>query len=172
MKPTRLGNPKRIWSKRPHLSSLLCPTIRLPFLSLSARTSSELLRDYYASIGGRDKMLEDAAKTLKAKKRGRPSTGTLNASNRKRSRKSHPMESQPPAVLEKTEEKWRPPTGSWENEVEVVDMFRENNGTLVVYLTWKNGHKSQHGVQQTYQHCPQKVLSLLFCLLSPSCTVC
>lgn len=33
----------------------------------------------------------------------------------------------------------------------------ENTGKLVVYLTWKNGHKTQHDTKIVYSRCPQKV---------------
>ncbi len=61
----------------------------------------------------------------------------------------------PPASASKAE--FKPPTGSWEDEVVAIDACEGNEGTVVVYLTWKGGHKTQHPLAQVYKRCPQKV---------------
>ena len=38
--------------------------------------ASDVLEEYLKSVGGREKILEDAKAALKTKKRGRPSAGT------------------------------------------------------------------------------------------------
>lgn len=39
-----------------------------------------------------------------------------------------------------------------------MDMCQdEENGTFIVYLTWKNGKKTQHPKEVVYRRCPQKV---------------
>lgn len=38
-----------------------------------------------------------------------------------------------------------------------VEMFRSDEGDLRVFLTWKDGSKSQHAAQEAYTRCPQKV---------------
>lgn len=41
-----------------------------------------------------------------------------------------------------------------------MDMCQdEENGTFIVYLTWKNGKKTQHPKEVVYRRCPQKVRS-------------
>ena len=53
---------------------------------------------------------------------------------------------------------WKPPAGSWEDEIEQLDACEdEDTGKLMVYLTWKNGHKTQHETKVIYRRCPQKV---------------
>lgn len=37
----------------------------------------------------------------------------------------------------------------------------ENDGSFIVYLTWKNGKKTQHPKEVIYRRCPQKVCVLL-----------
>ena len=113
------------------------------------------MNEYFESIGGREKIFEETEKAVKTKKRGRPSTGTPNAAT-KRSKKNgvHPSESTPPATVKK----WSPPAGSWEDEIATIDACEdEGSGKLVVYLVWKNGHKTKHDTQVIYKKCPQKV---------------
>ena len=39
-----------------------------------------------------------------------------------------------------------------------MDMCQdEENGTFIVYLTWKNGKKTQHPKEVVYRRCTQKV---------------
>lgn len=118
-------------------------------------SATDILNEYFESIGGREKIFEETEKAIKTKKRGRPSTGTPNATT-KRSRKNgvHPSESTPPATVKK----WSPPAGSWEDEIATIDACEdEGSGKLVVYLVWKNGHKTKHDTQVIYKKCPQKV---------------
>jgi len=100
----------------------------------------------------------------KGKKRGRASTGTpqagANGSKRGRRNGNHPANASPPASAKKAE--FKPPTGSWEDEVVGIDACEGGEGDVVVYLTWKGGHKSQHPLAQVYKRCPQKVRSTLF----------
>jgi chromobox protein 1 len=110
-------------------------------------------------------MLEEVKQALKNKKRGRtdPDTPT---STTKRSRKNgtHPIESTPPATAQPA---WKPPAGSWEDDIADLDACEdEETGKLMVYLTWKNGHKTQHETSVIYKRCPQKV-SRTPCLCVP-----
>lgn len=137
---------------------------RLLTFSTNSGNASQILEDYFTSIGGREN-LNEAAKALKSKKRGRPSSSTPTPGNVKRSRRNgtHPADTDPPASQRSVE--FKPPAGSWENHVDVVDMYREENGALMVYLTWKTGEKTHHPAKQAYNRCPQKVPSLaLLCL--------
>ncbi|KAL2135778.1 hypothetical protein VTI74DRAFT_6983 [Chaetomium olivicolor] len=123
-----------------------------------AENASEILNEYYESIGGRDKLFEDTAAALKSKKRSRPSSSTPQASG-KRSRKNgdHSRDSEPPLSAKAVT--WKPPPGSWEDHIAQLDACEdEETGKLMVYLTWKNGHKTQHETHVIYQRCPQKML--------------
>lgn len=122
-------------------------------------SASDVLDEYLESIGGRDKVFEDVDKALKTKKRGRPSSSTPNAAPAKRSRKNgvHPADSTPPASAKVAE--WKVPSGSWEDAVESIDACQdEEKGDLIIYLTWKNGQKTQHPKEVIYRRCPQKML--------------
>ncbi|KAI1077905.1 hypothetical protein F5B20DRAFT_549707 [Whalleya microplaca] len=118
--------------------------------------ASDVLEEYLASKGGRDQIVEDSKGALKNKKRGRPASGTpTNGTKRRRGDDSHPASATPPA----SGRSWKPPVGSWEEAVESIDACHdENTGKLIVYLTWKNGHKTQHDTKVIYQRCPQKML--------------
>ncbi|KAI1827376.1 heterochromatin protein one [Xylaria intraflava] len=120
-----------------------------------------VLDDYLESIGGRDKILEDAQSALKNKKRGRSAAATTSASStpangtKRRRNEDHPASATPPASARA----WKPPQGSWEDEVELIDACHdENTGKLIVYLTWKGGQKTQHDTKVIYARCPQKML--------------
>jgi len=101
-------------------------------------------------------MLEEIKAGLKSKKRGRTDTATPTSTS-KRSRKNgdHPVNSTPPATARQAE--WKPPPGSWEDEILDLDACEdEESGKLMVYLTWKDGHKTQHETSVIYKRCPQK----------------
>ena len=66
-----------------------------------------------------------------------------------------------------TAKKWSPPSGSWEDEIETIDTCEEDNdGYLIVYLTWKNGQKTKHDTEMVYKKCPQKVVHPLITSLA------
>ncbi|OAA60454.1 chromo domain containing protein [Niveomyces insectorum RCEF 264] len=123
--------------------------------------ASEILTDYIFKIGGLEKLYE---KPAKGRKRGASSgagAGAGGATTAKRVRQSggnngtHPADRASPGAVAKA---FKPPAGSWEDDVVDVEMFRGDDGELRVFLTWKNGSKSQHSAQQTYVRCPQKIL--------------
>ncbi|CAJ2504705.1 Uu.00g120990.m01.CDS01 [Anthostomella pinea] len=117
--------------------------------------AAEVLEEYLAKLGGREQVLAEAQTALKTKKRGRPSTGTPTNGTKRRRNDGHPASATPPANARA----WKPPQGSWEDDVESIDACHdENTGKLIVYLTWKNGHKTQHETKVIYQRCPQKML--------------
>ncbi|KAI0477180.1 heterochromatin protein one [Xylariaceae sp. FL0804] len=119
--------------------------------------AAEVLDDYLSKQGGRDKIVEQAEAGLKSKKRGRPSTGTPTNGTKRRRNGDHPADSTPPASG--NARAWKPPAGTWEDEIESIDACHdENTSKLMVYLTWKNGHKTQHDTKVIYQRCPQKML--------------
>ncbi|RKU49321.1 hypothetical protein DL546_009842 [Coniochaeta pulveracea] len=121
--------------------------------------ASEILKEYYESVGGKEKILEESKSALKTKKRGRPASDSTPSSTTKKSRKNgdHPSNTSPPATAKRAE--WKPPGGSWEDEVADLDACEdEDTGKLMVYLTWKNGQKTQHETSVIYKRCPQKML--------------
>ncbi|KAI8628417.1 heterochromatin protein one [Xylariaceae sp. FL1651] len=114
-----------------------------------------VLDEYLASVGGRDKIIEEAQTGLKTKKRGRPAAGAPANGTKRRRNDSHPASATPPTSARA----WKPPQGSWEDDVESIDACHdENTGKLIVFLTWKNGQKTQHDTKVIYQRCPQKML--------------
>ncbi|KAK7736524.1 hypothetical protein SLS53_006955 [Cytospora paraplurivora] len=119
--------------------------------------AAEALEEYFRSIGGREKIFEETNNALKGRKRGRQSKSTTPAETKRVRRNGHPQDTTPPASLRERE--WKPPSGSWDEDVETVDMCQdEENGTFIVYLTWKNGKKTQHPKEVVYRRCPQKML--------------
>ena len=100
------------------------------------------------------------ASRKKGKKRARASTGTgterYGSNGAKRGKKAnHPGSETPPASAKSVE--FKPPTTTWEDEVVGIDACEGDDNTVVVYLTWKGGHKTQHPLAQVYKRCPQKV---------------
>lgn len=131
---------------------------------INRETASEILTNYLASVGGKELIMSaweekkaEAASGKKGKKRGRASTGTPleNGAKRGRKNKDHPASATPPASAAAAD--FKPPTGSWEENVVAIDACEGSEGSVVVYLTWKGGHKTQHPLPQVYKRCPQKV---------------
>lgn len=119
--------------------------------------ASVVLNEYLEGIGGREKLFAETNAALKGKKRGRPSTGTPQTT--KRSKKNGDVDSDVPLTVRSAP--WKPPSGSWEDHIAQLDACEdEDSGKLMVYLTWKNGHKTQHETSLIYQRCPQKVCFL------------
>jgi len=118
--------------------------------------ASEILKEYLEGIGGREKLSEQTQAALKTKKRGRPSSSA--ASIAKRSKKNGDVDSDTSSLAVRPA-LWKPPSGSWEDHIAQLDACEdEESGKLMVYLTWKNGHKTQHDTAVIYQRCPQKML--------------
>jgi len=125
-------------------------------------TASKILDEYLAKKGGKEALLAqwEEKKALavekKGKKRGRASTGAeQNGAKKGRKNGVHPASGSPPASAKDAE--FKPPTGSWEDEVVGIDACEGSEGKIVVFLTWKGGEKSQHPLAQVYRRCPQKV---------------
>ncbi|ORY62608.1 chromo domain-like protein [Pseudomassariella vexata] len=117
-----------------------------------------VLDEYLEKVGGRDAILKESKAAVTGKKRARPASNTPNNGTKRTKRTgSHPASTTPPASV--SEKKWKAPAGSWEDEVESIDACHdEQSGKLVVYLTWKNGQKTQHDTKVVYTRCPQKML--------------
>ncbi|KAM0252487.1 hypothetical protein ACHAP5_001135 [Fusarium lateritium] len=122
-------------------------------------SAQEILDQYLEKCGGREQLFEETKTAAKTKKRRRATNGTPStvstAAKRSRRTEAHPADSTPPA----TTKKWSPPAGSWEDEIETIDACEdEGSGKLIVYLIWKNGHKTKHDVTIIYKKCPQRML--------------
>ncbi|KAK3998320.1 hypothetical protein QBC44DRAFT_314229 [Cladorrhinum sp. PSN332] len=119
--------------------------------------AKDILNEYLKSIGGREALFEQSKNALKGKKRGRQSNTPQTSGKRSRRGNGHPTDSDTPVSVESVQ--WRPPPGSWENDIADLDACEdEETGKLMVYLTWKNGKKTQHETPVIYQRCPQKML--------------
>ena len=53
--------------------------------------------------------------------------------------------------------KFKLPSGNWEEEVVGIDGCERFEGNIIIYLSWKDGRKSQHPLVQVNERCPQKV---------------
>lgn len=100
-----------------------------------------------------------AENSRKGKKRSRANDDEINgsASKRGRGRKNgvHPGSNTPPVSAGD----FKPPTGNWEEQIVAIDACEGGEGAVVVFLTWKGGHKTQHPLSQVYKRCPQRVRS-------------
>lgn len=118
-----------------------------------------VLSEYLAKIGGRDALIaaweEKKEAARKGKKRSRASTDANGTNGTKRGRKGHPAAASPSASARHAE--FKPPSGSWEDAVVSIDACEGASGSVVVYLTWQGGQKSQHPLLQVYKRCPQRV---------------
>lgn len=104
-----------------------------------------ILKEYFKKIGGRNKIFE--------MKERRDSNNTMGRQRLRRSRR-HLAEAVPRAP----EKKWYPPAGSWEDDIESIDGFDEDGrGKFMVFLCWKNGKKTKHGIDIVHKKCPQMV---------------
>ncbi|KAK2627153.1 hypothetical protein QTJ16_003119 [Diplocarpon rosae] len=126
-------------------------------------TAEEALGEYLETVGGKERILalweeKKAEAGKKSKKRARANADDADKGSSKKGRKSksHPAESTPPVSFSKAE--FKPPTGSWEEAVVAIDACEGTDNNVVVYLTWKSGHKTQHPLAQVYKRCPQKML--------------
>ena len=58
---------------------------------------------------------------------------------------------------------WKPPAGSWEDEVAAIDTIEENwdpaegKNIRQAYIVWSNGRKTRHFLTTLNEKCPQKV---------------
>lgn len=121
-----------------------------------------MLSEYLAKIGGREALIEawqeKKAASKKGKKRGRSGTEANGTNGSKRGRKEHPGAGSSSASSKAAE--WKPPTGSWEDDVVNIDACEGEEGSVLVYLTWKSGHRTRHPLLQVYKRCPQRVSHL------------
>lgn len=109
--------------------------------------AKEIVREYFRQLGGRPEPPE----SKNDKKRSRSSGGPV--SNKKK--KSTPVNDSPAPA---EEAKWKPPAGSWEDEIQAIDTIEKTDKGLICYVQWGNGKKSQHEVHTVYKKAPQRML--------------
>ncbi|KAL7755374.1 hypothetical protein ACKLNR_014472 [Fusarium oxysporum f. sp. zingiberi] len=64
-----------------------------------------------------------------------------------------------PDIANEVEKKWKPPSGSWEDEIEkIANCEEDEEGALIVFVLWKNGKKTKHDREMISQRCPQQLL--------------
>jgi chromobox protein 1 len=115
-------------------------------------SADRILHEYLAKHGGRDAIISAYQAAKKgAKKRGRASTNSEGGA--KRGKKSNGTAIVPNAI----NVEFKPPSGTWEEDVVMIDAAEGTEGSVVVFLTWKGGQKTQHPLPQVYKRCPQKV---------------
>lgn len=110
--------------------------------------AKEIVAEYFRSVGGRP-VYEAPSE---GKKRARASTGG-NASAKKKKVTPARDNSDGPE-----EPKWKPPAGSWEDEIQAIDTIEKTDKGLICYVQWGNGKKSQHEVHTVYKKAPQRML--------------
>ncbi|KAK0703230.1 hypothetical protein B0T26DRAFT_756795 [Lasiosphaeria miniovina] len=119
--------------------------------------ASLIVEEYIQSAGGRGKVSKGTANP-KGKKRRRQSTRTPPAT-RKRSKKKGEDLADEDTPLTPEKGQWTPPTGSWENHIALLEAYEdEDTRKLIIEVTWKNGHKTEHDTSVIYSRCPQKML--------------
>lgn len=136
------------------------PRLRIPNITNRCRTAAELVEEYYTSIGGREFVHDEASKELEKikaappRKRGRGPSGTAAAPKGKRGKtEKHPRSTSPPASL-----KFEPPTGSWEDEIKMIEGMEETVNGLQVFLSWRGqAQKTSHPIDVVYRRAPQRV---------------
>lgn len=127
-----------------------------------------MVETYLNSIGGREALIKAFTEKKEAgqakKKRGRQSNGEIGKETKKAKKNGHTASTAPPASADLSS--FKPPSGNWEDEVVGIDACEGTHGNIQVFLTWKNGAKTQHHLDIVYKRCPQKVR---LCMMSWNC---
>jgi chromobox protein 1 len=151
----------RTWEPEENLYNSFTTAVRFSANKFIRVTAPEVLTAYLSKVGGKEAIIAEweekkgSASEPKGRKRGRSSVGANGGeAPKKKGRKSHPASSTPPASAK---QEFKPPTGSWEEDVIGIDACEGPKGDVLVYLTWKGQHKTQHPLSQVYKRCPQRV---------------
>ena len=115
-----------------------------------------MVEEYFKSLGGREKVMKKGNVKVDTKKRSRQSTSAPASTKKAKTTRKSATRSTTPEEKEKT---FTPPTGSWEEDVKAIDAAEGAQGQVQVYLTWRDGHKTQHPLDVCYKRCPQKVIN-------------
>jgi chromobox protein 1 len=123
---------------------------------VSRESASEVLAEYLESIGGYERLLDPVPGSIKGKKRGRASTGNPPVNGKRRKNGDHPADMEAPESARAAQ--WKPPQGSWEEHIATLDAcMDEEADKIMCFLTWKNGHKTQHDTSVLHLRAPLKV---------------
>ncbi|KAF8459434.1 hypothetical protein BGX38DRAFT_1148641 [Terfezia claveryi] len=110
--------------------------------------AKDVLEEYFQSVGGKPKY------SAPTNKRSRQSNVGSTPGTAKKKKTTSSNESPAPAE----EPKWKPPAGSWEDEIQAIDTIEKTDKGLICYIQWANGKKSQHEVHTVYKKAPQRML--------------
>ncbi|KAI9821509.1 MAG: hypothetical protein M1826_000631 [Phylliscum demangeonii] len=113
--------------------------------------AKKILKAYHDKIGG--KPVRKLAGTKRTRE-GNSKTPQGSAS------KVKSRNGKEPATRSRTtvQDKWKPPSGSWEEAVQAIDTIEQDGKFMQVYLHWENGKKTKHPIDYVYKKCPQKML--------------
>jgi chromobox protein 1 len=134
----------------------VCALLKYPLCATSLMafycSGTDKLTEYYERLGGRDLVLKGG------NKRSRPFTSSAahrdTTNGKKRKTAPHQASSTLPASLDNAI--FKPPSGSWEEEVQGIDLRLKDDGVMAL-LQWPGGYRTQHPLDQVYKRCPQKV---------------
>lgn len=120
------------------------------------------------SIEGLTNCLRHARKTLQEYHDsigGIPSANSVKRTKSKQSLKSQSSQDQPKrkrqkrSVDEHSDQEWTPSGKDWEPQVDKIETVERNEaGTLMAYILFRNGKKSKVTMDKIYQHCPRPML--------------
>jgi len=88
--------------------------------------AKDVLEEYFESVGGKPKY------TAPTNKRSRQSNVGSTPGTAKKKKTTPSNES--PAPVE--EPKWKPPAGSWEDEIQAIDTIEKTDKGLICYIQW------------------------------------
>ncbi|KAI9829156.1 MAG: hypothetical protein M1832_000179 [Thelocarpon impressellum] len=117
--------------------------------------ASDALAEYHNKIGGKPVRKAPLAKRNRDSASNTPQTGRKSSKTRRLNDNTPPVDT---SNATSSELGWRPPKGSWEDEIQAVDIIEQNKNGLFVYLRWNNKKITRHAIEETYRKCPQKML--------------
>ena len=135
--------------------------MRCPILSenptLTSFRNCIVLQQYFERVGGRKKLLKTSSlKKREIKHLGRGAV----LINRVKEQKPKGSIDKRPYSAESNQ--WKPPAGSWEDDVASIDYcVPVDSGGFLVYILWRNGVQTRHHTSVIYKRCPQLVITAL-----------
>ncbi|KAF2434267.1 hypothetical protein EJ08DRAFT_693810 [Tothia fuscella] len=120
-------------------------------------TAKETLEEYFKKIGGRP----SANPEKRSKKRKTEDVETPKPGRKKT--KTETPEVAPGSTRKKKQVEWKPPMGTWEDDLMDIDTIEEtknSKGELerAAYVVWNNGQKTRHSLATLNMKAPQKML--------------
>ncbi|KAJ6439188.1 NACHT domain-containing protein [Purpureocillium lavendulum] len=137
-----------LYMSRSPMQTRLASQTNIQAVTTGQVTVDFFLSKYFDQVGGREKIWKELDRATSRKRLGK---GPMSSDSSMTGKTNN-------APLT-TAAEWTPPAGSWEDEIDSITGFDdENGGKLTVYLAWKNGKKTQHPTAVVYGKCPQKML--------------